>query len=46
MRARTSTQLVFAIAATVTFAGVSAAADGAGKDDAVAMVKKATAFIK
>jgi cytochrome c len=42
MRAR---QIVAAIAATAIFAG-AAAAEGAGKDDAIAMVKKATAFIK
>lgn len=45
MRASASRQIVSAIAATVIFAG-AAAADGAGKDEAVAMVKKATAFIK
>ena len=38
--------LIFVIAATVVFAGAAAAADGAGKDDAVAMVKKAVTFIK
>ncbi|MEA3150544.1 MAG: hypothetical protein QOD56_1483, partial [Gammaproteobacteria bacterium] len=43
MKTRVSPQL-FAIAATVIFAGLAAAADGAGKDDAIAMVKKATAF--
>ncbi len=46
MKTRVSTQLVSAIAATVMFGGVAAAADGAGKDDAIAMVKKATTFIK
>src|ERR1051325_2870471 len=46
MRASASRQVVSAIAATVIFAGAAAAADGAGKDEAVAMVKKATAFIK
>jgi hypothetical protein len=35
-----------AIAAAVIFACAAAAADGAGKDDAIAMVKKATTFIK
>src|SRR4051794_6642784 len=45
VKTRVSTQL-FAIAATVMFGGLAAAADGAGKDDAIAMVKKATAFIK
>jgi signal transduction histidine kinase len=45
VKTRVSPQLA-AIAATVVFAGVAAAADGAGKDDAIAMVKKATAFIK
>jgi cytochrome c len=45
VKTRVSAQLS-AIAATVIFASVAAAADGAGKDDAIAMVKKATAFIK
>ena len=45
VKTRVSTQLS-AIAASVIFASVAAAADGAGKDDAIAMVKKATAFIK
>lgn len=34
------------LAATLVFVGAAAAADGAGKDDAVAMVKKAVTFIK
>jgi signal transduction histidine kinase len=38
--------LIAAFAATLVFAGAAAAADGANKDDAVAMVKKAVAFIK
>jgi len=38
--------ILSALAATLVFAGAAAAADGAGKDDAVAMVKKAVAFIK
>lgn len=39
--------LVRTLAATLVFIGAAAiAADGAGKDDAVAMVKKAVAFIK
>ena len=46
VKTRVSTQLVSAIAASVIFACAAAAADGAGKDDAIAMVKKATAFIK
>jgi cytochrome c len=46
VKTRVSTQFISAIAATLAFAGVAAAADGAGKDDAIAMVKKATAFIK
>src|SRR3954465_2573494 len=46
MKLSASRQFASAIAATVMFAGAAAAADGAGKDDAVAMVKKATAFIK
>ena len=33
-------------AATLVFIGAAAAGDGAGKDDAVAMVKKAVTFIK
>jgi signal transduction histidine kinase len=45
VKTRVSAQLL-AIATTVIFAGIAAAADGAGKDDAIAMVKKATAFIK
>ena len=46
MKASVTMQFVSALAATVIFAGLAIAADGAGKDDAVAMVKKATAFIK
>ena len=38
--------LVSALAGMLVFAGAAAAADGAGKDDAVAMVKKAVTFIK
>jgi cytochrome c len=39
--------LISALAATLVFAGAAAmAGDGAGKDDAIAMVKKAVAFIK
>ena len=39
--------LISALVATLVFAGTAAmAGDGAGKDDAVAMVKKAVAFIK
>ena len=39
--------LISALAATLVFAGAAAlAADGANKDDAVAMVKKAVVFIK
>ena len=34
------------MAATLVFVGAAAASDGANKDDAVAMVKKAVAFIK
>jgi cytochrome c len=41
-----SKPLIFVIATTVGFAGAAAAADGAGKDDAIAMVKKAVTFIK
>ena len=33
-------------AAMLVFIGAAAAGDGAGKDDAVAMVKKAVSFIK
>ena len=46
MTARASKKFVSVIAATVVLAGAAIAADGAGKDDAVAMVKKATAFIR
>src|SRR4051812_16410012 len=46
MKASASRQFVAAIAAMVILAGAAAAADGAGKDDAIAMVKKATTFIK
>jgi cytochrome c len=35
-----------AVAAMLVFSGAAMAADGAGKDDAVAMVKKAVGFIK
>jgi signal transduction histidine kinase len=35
-----------ALAATLVFVGAAAAADGANKDDAIAIVKKAVAFIK
>ena len=38
--------LISAMAAMIVCAGAAAAADGAGKDDAVAMVKKAVAFVK
>jgi cytochrome c len=38
--------LIPALAATLVFVGAAAAADGASKDDAVAMVKKAVATIK
>ena len=38
--------LISALAVTLAFVGAAAAADGASKDDAVAMVKKAVAFIK
>jgi len=39
--------LISALAATLVFIGAAAmAADGANKDDAIAMVKKAVAFIK
>jgi len=38
--------LISALAVTLAFVGDAALADGAGKDDAVAMVKKAVAFIK
>jgi signal transduction histidine kinase len=46
MTARASKKFVSVIAATVVLAGAAIAADGAGKEDAVAMVKKATAFIR
>ncbi|HEY4985886.1 MAG TPA: cache domain-containing protein [Bradyrhizobium sp.] len=38
--------LIFAVAATLLACGAAAAADGASKDDAVGMVKKAVTFIK
>jgi cytochrome c len=38
--------LIAALAATLAFGTAAMAADGAGKDDAVAMVKKAVSFIK
>jgi cytochrome c len=38
--------LISAVAAALVFTGAAMAADGASKDDAVAMVKKAVAFIK
>ena len=41
-----SKPLISAVAATLVFAGAAAASDGASKDDAVAMVKKAVATIK
>ncbi len=41
-----SKPLISALAATLAFAGPAMAGDGAKKDDAVAMVKKAVAFIK
>jgi cytochrome c len=46
MKLSASRQFACAVAATLMFAGAVAAADGAGKDDAIAMVKKATLFIK
>jgi cytochrome c len=46
MKASASRQIVSAVASAVFFASLAAAADGAGKDDAIAMVRKATAFIK
>jgi len=42
----TSKPLICALAATFVSIGSAVAADGASKDDAVAMVKKAVAFIK
>jgi cytochrome c len=42
----TSKPLIWALAANFVFVGAAAAADGANKDDALAMVKKAVAFIK
>lgn len=38
--------LVSGVAAMLIFAGAAAAADGANKDEAIAMVKKAVGFIK
>jgi cytochrome c len=40
------TPLTSALAALMVLTGAAAAADGASKDDAVAMVKKAVSFIK
>jgi signal transduction histidine kinase len=39
-------RLISALAAALAFGTAAMAADGAGKDDAVAMVKKAVSFIK
>ncbi len=41
-----SKTLLAAAAATFLLSGIAVAADGAGKDEAVAMVKKAVVFIK
>jgi signal transduction histidine kinase len=38
--------LISAVAATLVFAGAAMAGEGAGKDEAITMVKKAVAFIK
>ena len=46
MNTRPTKPLLYAIAAAMAFASAAFAADGASKEDAVAMVKKATAFIK
>jgi cytochrome c len=46
MNASKSKPLISALAAMLAFAGAAAASDGASKDDAVAMVKKAVATIK
>jgi cytochrome c len=46
VKIRVTMQFVSVVAATVIFAGAAIAADGAVKDDAIAMVKKATTFIK
>ena len=46
MRTWASKPILSAMAATIVFLGAAVAADGASKDDAVAMVKKATTFIK
>jgi cytochrome c len=46
VRTWASKPILSAMAATVVFLGAAVAADGASKDDAVAMVKKATTFIK
>jgi cytochrome c len=47
MNVNISTKLLsYAAAAMLVFSGATMAADGAGKDDAVAMVKKAVSFIK
>jgi cytochrome c len=46
VRTWASKPILSAMAATIVFLGAAVAADGASKDDAVAMVKKATTFIK
>src|SRR5438067_12535391 len=46
MNAWLKSPLTSALAAMIVLTGAAAAADGANKDDAVAMVKKAVAFIK
>lgn len=46
MKIWTRKPLISALAATLAFVGAAAAADGANKDDAAAMVKKAVASIK
>jgi cytochrome c len=43
---RLSFKRLLPLVAIIVMTGAAAAADGAGKDDAVAMVKKAAAFIK
>ena len=46
MNNRLTKSLVSAVAAMLVFGGSAMAADGAGKEDAIAMVKKAVSFIK
>ena len=46
MKIRLAKSLFYAVAAVLVCGGSALAADGAGKEDAIAMVKKAVTFIK